>query len=171
MKTQTLLQQLLVESNKKYYFTTETANSVFSHVTQEMKHLADKYKEHEAKASKSAAAPNTSSFIATRSGMIEFCENVHIHGGQYGLPRTYRVFIKIGGNVKPEIFKKIEEDLVNIVAEFDVNGKFEIPGILNCSNGQLIFGTEDGTNWGGIGMFFQKHSDWSQKQYDEHTDQ
>ena len=131
-----------------------------------MQHLVAKYEEHGSNATTSvASAPDTTKFRATKSAMIEFAHNVHIHGGAYGIPKTYKYFVKIGSMVPQDIQKKMFESFAEQVKR--IYKGMEVPGIIYCPDGSVTIGKEYGTNWGGFGIYSRPHSDYTQKKWDE----
>ena len=157
---------------RQYCFTDETCADVIQEIQDNMKALVSKYKSHEAKTDSIAAAPDTTKFRATRSGMIDFERNVHIHGGQYGVPKTHAYFIKIGGNVDSKISKKIGEELAQDIDDFNdaSDSVFKIPGTLACADGYVMLQEEHGTNWGGFGLSTRKYSTYEANEYKEKTE-
>ena len=101
------------------------------------------------------SAPNTSTFTATISGMIEYQQGVNIHGGYYGIPQFFPVFLKIGGRINEQTRSNLFEQLGNMLNEhlLDENSQpFKIHTNIYCTDGTIWFSTTDGTNWGGIGV-------------------
>ena len=101
------------------------------------------------------SAPNTATMHATISGMIEYAEGVHIHGGYYGIPQFFPVFLKIGGGIADSVRQALFDQLADRLNHFllDENSQpFQKHTTIYCENGTLWFSTTDGTNWGGIGV-------------------
>lgn len=145
------------------------ADEFMKHMDLEMKKIADKYAHEVKQTSSRPAGPDTSKFRATVSGMIQVEHNVHVHGGQYGSPKTYKVFLKIGGGIDYKITKKIKEEVMDLVEELiDVPHNFKIPCTLYLDDQIVQMSEEDGSNWGGVGFYARKYSDYETKQRDSY---
>jgi hypothetical protein len=154
--------QDLYEAQSKLLVVDQSAKDFLDDIEMEMEKVADSFA-HEVKSfSTRPAAPDTSKFRAHVSGMIQVESNVHVNGGQYGVPRTYKIFLKIGGGVDHKVAAKIKEELIKRVAKFvdDEAAAKAMKGNAHfyCDDMMVTMGEEDGTNWGGIGFYTRKYS-------------
>lgn len=108
-----------------------------------MVELAEEYRNSEAVDSTS----RTSTITYYHSGMIKVLQNVRIPGGYYGIDRTFKIFLQLGSNVNPASQRQMKEDFLDAMT---ISGYTEsIP----TERGTLLFGTVDGTSWGGFGLY------------------
>lgn len=113
-----------------------------------MQDLAEEYRGHATRDSES----HVGQYRQAHGGMIQAARNVPISGGYYGIDRNYVVFLKIGANVAPEIQDRLQEDFLSTMAATGIGLKGEQPHIVT-NKGTLVFGTVDGSNWSGFGLF------------------
>lgn len=145
-----------------------TVKDILSIANEAMDDIAHEFAHYKKDATSRAAAPDTSKFRATVGGMIDVEHNVHVHGGQYGISKTYKVFLKIGGGIDHKVEKQMIDRLASHMSDNLLNyheAEFKIPGSIYCKDGMVIFSTEDGTNWGGVGAYVSEYSEYSKKQY------
>jgi len=159
---------LLLNEGKEYHISENSIAEVEEHVSHGMAEIVQKYKDKQVKGDSVPSAPDTTRFRATRSGMIQHETNVHIHGGMYGVNRTYMHFIKIGSLVDTRTCNDINREVADLVDEMTVEEGFKVPGVVHCPDGIMCFYTEDGTNWGGVGFYARKYSEYERKEYEKH---
>lgn len=152
---------------QKLFVVDASAKDFLEDIERAMEQVADSYAHEVTDPISRPSAPDTSKFRATVSGMIQVEHNVHIHGGQYGIPRTYSVFLKIGGRIDHKIATEIKNEVVKRVAKIvdDPTG-LKIPASLYCDDKVVGMEQTEGSNWGGIGFNVRKYSDYEQKQRD-----
>lgn len=129
-------------------------NDVFQALIEVMSDIAEDFSQYTVPDSSVPSAPDSSKFRATRGGMISFEKNVHVHGGYYGQPRTYRLFIKIGGAVDPKVCAEIKSELDDAM-RWIVGVPFG-PTVYFEDGHVMYTGEVNGTNWGGYGVWFEK---------------
>ena len=144
----------LVEGKVKSELTMAQVMGSFAEAVED---IVDKYKSKEVKDSTTASAPDTSKFIAHRSGKISHDKNVHIHGGYYGFSKTYEQFLKIGGGLPSELQTEMVKELFSFLSDdIDVEVKYAEHVSIECSDGSVHLSREFGTNWGGVGAYKSK---------------
>jgi hypothetical protein len=94
-------------------------------------------------------APNTGSFTATTSGMIEYVRSVNYTDGMH--QRTAYSFIKIGSNVDPKVREEIER-LYKDTIMHELGISAEHNNTVTDDDVQFNINGPSGSNWGGIGL-------------------
>lgn len=151
----------LVEEMVSTYLTesTDKMHKLFSDV-------AAKYKDKEAKNSLSPSGPNTRTFTAIHSGMIEHQKNIAVARAHPFKPHVYDHFIKIGSNVDQETRENITKDIHAGLKKLghksvdykgdnvDHLGKHETSFFrtMDKSGVKHQVRKESGSSWGGIGI-------------------
>jgi len=111
----------------------------------EMLKIVEKYKKDEVKTTSVSAAPDTSRFKATVSGMVELAVNQQVYDGFRG--KTILIGIKVGGGVdrstKDKIFQEAYDKLMPLEQ-------------FNSQNGGISLQIQEGTNWSCIGLASSK---------------
>ena len=115
-----------------------------------MEQQVEKYKIHSTTATKSPSAPDSTKFIATRGGMIEYAPNTQWNGS-YGTSMMFQNFVKIGGGVDFKIKQQMEQEFENFLSEY-----FEGTSCKTNDGYRVVFDKVSGTNWGGYGLSFKK---------------
>lgn len=96
------------------------------------------------------SAPDTSKFMAHRSGAISLENNVTIHGA-YNSSVTYNRFLKIGGGISMENSQALKKEFFAELAKYADEVANENTHIM-CADGKNIsVRSTYGTNWGGLG--------------------
>ncbi len=130
------------------------------------KKAAEKHKALEVPQSQSPAGPDSSKFHATVGGMVEYSAFVAVSVGM--TRRTYRHFLKLGSGIRVDkrqlVLNDVQKVMQKLAAGLTVDG-----GPLHCPDGDVAFGTVHGTNWGGVGCYAVKRSEWGEGQYAENT--
>ena len=131
-----------------------TARELFGALKEGMKDIVEDYAGRQVDASSTPAAPDSSKFTAAVGGMIEYAENVSFSGGKYGSPKTYRMFIKVGGGIDQGVKDEIQEEFTELVSV--MTGQPASNTLFTTDGYRFIFGSEDGTNYGGYGVRIDK---------------
>ncbi len=153
-------------STSAYQVSKKTTTQVMALMERTYKEAIERYKSIEVPQSQSPAGPDSSKFHATVGGMVEYCANITVPVGMFR--RTFRHFLKLGSGIRVDNRRKVFDAVKKVLDKLSPGLPLE-NGRLHCPDGDVIFGEVHGTNWGGVGCYVLKRSDWGENEYQEKT--